>query len=239
MTRPSVVIDLTEDERGELERLARGRKVRRALSDRARIVLLAVEGLTNAQIGTVVGVTDQTARKWRNRFAAQRLDGLHDESRSGRPRRIEDDVAEVIRKTLEETPSDATHWSTRAMARATGYAPSTIHRIWQAFSLQPHRPETFKLSADPQFVDKVRDIVGLDADPPQHAMVLCVDDKSRLQAPDRARPLLPLRPGQVERRTRDDKRHGTPRSSRLSTPPPALSSDTATGATAARNSARS
>ena len=165
--RPWVEIKLTEDERSELERLARGRKVWRALSERAHIVLLAAEGQTNVQIGNVLGVTDQTARKWRSRFAEQRLDGLDDEPRSGRPRRIKDDnVAEVIRKTLEETPRDATHWSTRSMARSTGYAPSTIHRMWQAFSLQPHRSETFKLSADPYFVDKVRDIVGLYVDPP-------------------------------------------------------------------------
>ena len=208
--RPSVSIELTEDERSELERLTRGRKVWRALSDRAHIVLLAAEGLTSLQIGKTLGVTDQTARKWRNRFAEQRLDGLDDEPRCGRPRRIEDDkVAEVIRKTLEETPRDATHWSTRSMARATGYAPSTIHRMWQAFSLQPHRSETFKLSADPYFVDKVRDIVGLYVDPPQHALVLCVDEKSQVQALDRTQPLLPLRPGQVERRTHDYKRNGT------------------------------
>ena len=208
--RPSVEIKLTGDERSELERLARGRKVWRGLSDRAHIVLLAAEGLTNVQIGNVLGVTDQTARKWRNRFAEQRLDGLDDEPRSGRPRRIKDDnVAEVIRKTLEETPRDATQWSTRSMARATGYAPSTIHRMWQAFSLQPHRSKTFKLSADPYFVDKTRDIVVLYVDPPQHAMVLCVDEKSQVQALDRTQPLLPLRPGQVERRTHDYKRNGT------------------------------
>ena len=141
--RPSVEIELSGDERSELERLARGRKVWRSLSDRARIVLLAAEGLTNVQIGTVLGVANQTARKWRNRFAEHRMDGLDDEPRSGRPRRIDDDaVAEVVRKTLEEKPRDATQWSARSMARATGYAPSTIHRIWQAFSLQPHRSET-------------------------------------------------------------------------------------------------
>ena len=158
----------------------------------------------------MLGVTNQTARKWRNRFAEHRMDGLDDEPRPGRPRRIDDDaVAEVVRKTLEEKPCDATQWSARSMARATGYAPSTIHRIWQAFSLQPHRSETFKLSADPYFVDKVRDIVGLYVDPPQHAMVLCVDETSQVQALDRTQPLLPLRPGQVERRTHDDKRNGT------------------------------
>ena len=208
--RPSVEIKLTAEERHELERLARGRKVWRSLADRARIVLLAAEGLTNAQIGNALDVTDQTARKWRNRFAEHRLDGLADEPRPGRPRRIGDDaVAEVVRKTLEEKPRGATHWSTRSMAQATGYAPSTINRIWRAFSLQPHRSKTFKLSADPYFVDKTRDVVGLYVDPPQHAMVLCVDEKSQVQALDRTQPLLPLRPGQVERRTHDYKRHGT------------------------------
>ena len=208
--RPSVEIEVTAQERGELERLARGRKVWRGLSDRAQIVLLAATGLTNVQIGRALGVTDQTARKWRNRFAEHRLDGLVDEPRSGRPRRIDDAaVAEVVRKTLEEKPRDATHWSTRSMAQATGYAPSTINRIWRAFCLQPHRSETFKLSTDPYFVDKTRDIVGLYVDPPQHAMVLCVDEKSQVQALDRTQPLLPLRPGQVERRTHDYKRHGT------------------------------
>lgn len=208
--RPSVEIELTTEERSELERLARGRKVWRGLSDRAQIVLLAATGLTNVQIGRALDVTDQTARKWRNRFAEHRLDGLGDEPRSGRPRRIDDAaVAEVVRKTLEDKPRDATHWSTRSMAQATGYAPSTINRIWRAFCLQPHRSETFKLSRDPYFVDKTRDIVGLYVDPPQHAMVLCVDEKSQVQALDRTQPLLPLRPGQVERRTHDYKRHGT------------------------------
>jgi len=208
--RPSVEIELTTEERSELERLARGRKVWRGLSDRAQIVLLAATGLTNVQIGRALDVTDQTARKWRNRFAEHRLDGLVDEPRSGRPRRTDDAaVAEVVRKTLEEKPRDATHWSTRSMAQATGYAPSTINRIWRAFCLQPHRSETFKLSKDPYFVDKTRDIVGLYVDPPQHAMVLCVDEKSQVQALDRTQPLLPLRPGQVERRTHDYKRHGT------------------------------
>ena len=209
--RPSVEIKLTEDERSELERLARGRKVWRALSERAHIVLLAAEGQTNVQIGNVLGVTDQTARKWRNRFAEQRLDGLDDEPRSGRPRRIKDDnVAEVIRKTLKETPRDATHWSTRSMARSTGYAPSTIHRMWQAFSLQPHRSETFKLSADPYFVDKVRDIVGLYVDPPQHAMVLSAWTRSPRFRPWIApSPCCRCGPGQVERRTHDYKRNGT------------------------------
>ena len=142
--------------------------------------------------------------------AEHRLDGLYDEPRSGAPRKIGDErIAEIIGRTLEETPPGGTHWSLRSMARAVGYAPSTIHRIWQAFGLQPHRSETFKLSADPLFVEKVRDIVGLYLSPPERALVLCVDEKSQIQALDRSRPLLPMRPGQVERRTHDYMRHGT------------------------------
>ena len=163
-----------------------------------------------AKVASAVGVTVLTVAKWRKRFVERGLDGLADEPRSGRPRSIsDDDVAEVVRKTLEETPADATHWSLRSMASAVGYSPSTIHAIWKAFSLKPHRSETFKLSKDPWFVDKVRDIVGLYVDPPQHAMVLCVDEKSQVQALDRTQPLLPLRPGQAERRTHDYKRNGT------------------------------
>ena len=160
--RRSVEIKLSGAERSELERLARGRKVWRALSDRAHFVLLAAEELTNVQIANTLGINNLTAMKWRNRFAEHGMDELQDEPRPGRPRRIDDDaVAEVVlRKTLEEKPRDATHWSTRSMARETGYAPSTIHRIWQAFSLQPHRSETFKSSADPYFVDKTCDIEG-------------------------------------------------------------------------------
>ncbi len=148
--------------------------------------------------------------KWRRRFAERRLDGLYDEPRPGAPRQIGDDeIAAVIRRTLEETPADATHWSLRSMARAVGHAPSTIHRIWRAFGLQPHRSETFKLSSDPFFVEKVRDIVGLYMAPPERALVPCVDEKSQIQALDRTQPLLPMRPGQAERRSHDDTRHGT------------------------------
>ena len=205
--RRSVEIKLSGAERKELQRLARGRKIWRGLSDRAHIVLLAAEGLNNVQIASTLGINNLTARKWRNRFAEHGMDGLQDEPRPGRPRRIDDDaVAEVVRKTLEEKPRDATHWSTRSMSRETGYAPSTIHRIWQAFSLQPHRREPFKLSADPYSVAKVRDVVGLYVDPPKHAMVLCVDEKSQVQALDRTQP---LRPEQIGRRTHDYRRNGT------------------------------
>ena len=155
-------------------------------------------------------MTRQTVRAWRERFARARLDGLSDEPRCGAPRKIGDDQIEaIIVKTLEQKPANATHWSTRDMARASGVSTSSVHRIWRAFSLQPHRVETFKLSTDPQFVEKVRDIVGLYLDPPQKALVICVDEKSQIQALDRTQPLLPMRPGQVERRSHDYERHGT------------------------------
>jgi transposase len=165
------------------------------MARRARIVLAAAAGLENKAICVEVGADANTVSKWRRRFAAGRLDGLLDEPRPGTPRKIGDDeIAETIRLTLEARPSDATHWSLRSMAKAVGHAPSTIHRIWRAFGLQPHRTETFKLSNDPLFVDKVREIVGLDLSPPDRALVLCVDEKSQIQALDRTQPLLPMRP---------------------------------------------
>jgi transposase len=177
---------------------------------RAEIVLLAAAGTSNVRIGERLGITRVTVTTWRNRFAQQRLDGLLDEPRPGAPRKIGDEkIADVVTTTLETMPPAATHWSTRSMARASGLSVSTVHRIWRAFSLQPHRSETFKLSTDPLFVEKVRDIVGLYLDPPDRALVLCVDEKSQIQALDRTQPLLPLRPGQAERRTHDYKRHGT------------------------------
>ena len=210
MGRSAVAIELTAGERGELEGLAGRRRTAQGLARRARIVLLAAEGLQNMAIAVELGADQNTVGKWRNRFARDRLQGLHDEPRPGAPRKIGDDaIAETIRLTLEATPPDATHWSLRSMAKAVGYAPSTIHRIWRAFSLQPHRTETFKLSSDPMFVEKVRDIIGLYLDPPDRALVLCVDEKSQIQALDRTQPMLPLRPGQVERRTHDYRRHGT------------------------------
>ena len=206
----AVAIVLSDAERRELEGLAGRRKTAQGLARRARIVLSAAAGLQNKQIVERLGIDANTVSKWRRRFAERRCAGLYDEPRSGAPRKIGDDaIAETIRKTLEETPPDATHWSLRSMARATGYAPSTIHRLWKAFALQPHRSETFKLSTDPLFVDKVRDIVGLYLAPPERALVLCVDEKSQIQALDRSQPLLPMRPGQPERRTHDYKRHGT------------------------------
>jgi transposase len=210
MGKPAVAIELNEAERRELEALARAQKTGQALARRARIVLAAAAGLENKAICAEVGAEANTVGKWRRRFAEHRLDGLYDEPRPGTPRKIGDDaVAETIRLTLETTPRDATHWSLRSMARTTGYAPSTIHRMWRAFGLQPHRTESFKLSSDPLFVDKVRDIVGLYMAPPQRALVLCVDEKSQIQALDRSQPVLPMRPGQAERRTHDYTRHGT------------------------------
>jgi len=210
MGKSAVSIDLTASERAELESLAGRRRTAQGLARRARIVLAAAGGLENQVIARRIGADVNTVGKWRRRFAEHRIDGLHDEPRPGAPRQIGDrEIAETIRLTLETTPRGATHWSLRAMAEAVGHAPSTIHRIWKAFGLQPHRVETFKLSTDPQFVEKVRDIVGLYLAPPEHALVLCVDEKSQIQALDRTQPLLPMRPGQVERRSYDYTRHGT------------------------------
>ena len=227
MARVAVTISLSDDERAELEALSRRRKTSQGLARRARIVLAAAEGLENKEIAVRLEASADTVGKWRRRYAAEGLDGLYDEPRPGAPRQIGDDaIAEVVRLTLEETPPDATHWSLRSMARASGHAPSTIHRIWRAFGLQPHRSETFKLSSDPFFVEKVRDIVGLYLAPPDRALVLCVDEKSQIQAlTDRSHwPLLPMRPErrQAERRSRYDyKRHrrSRPLSSRPSTSP--------------------
>ena len=208
--RIAVAIELSALERRELEGLARRRRTAQGLARRARIVFLAAEGLENKVIAARLGAAQDTVGKWRRRFAERRLDGLYDEPRPGAPRRIGDDaIAETVRRTLEETPPDATHWSLRSMARSVGYAPSTIHRIWRAFGLQPHRSETFKLSSDPFFVEKVRDIVGLYLAPPERALVLCVDEKSQIQALDRSQPLFPMCPGQAERRSHDYVRHGT------------------------------
>lgn len=206
----AVSIKLSEAERHELEVRSRRRKIARADAMRSEIILCAADGLTNIVIAERLGVSRLTVATWRKRFAAKGLAGLSDEPRPGTPRPIGDDkIAEVVTKTLETMPTDATHWSTRSMAKASGVSVSTVHRIWQAFSLQPHRSETFKLSTDPLFVEKVRDIIGLYLTPPARALVLCVDEKTQIQALDRKQPLLPLRPGQAERRSHDYKRHGT------------------------------
>jgi transposase len=173
-------------------------------------VLAAARGMSNQDIADKLGVCAHTAGTWRKRFARDGMEGLYDEPRPGAPRQIGDDkIAATIRKTLETRPQGATHWSLRTMAEAVGHAPSTIQRIWQAFGLQPHRSETFKLSADPLFVEKVRDIVGLYLSPPERAVVLCIDEKSQVQTLNRTQPLLPMRPGQIKRHIHDYTRHGT------------------------------
>ncbi|OLB94258.1 MAG: IS630 family transposase [Candidatus Rokubacteria bacterium 13_1_40CM_68_15] len=208
--RPSSPLTLTDEERHALERWARRPTTAQALAQRARLVLACAAGKTNTRVAHELRVTKQTVGKWRSRFLAQRADGLLDEPRPGAPRTIADaQVEQVVALTLETMPRDATHGSTRAMAARCGLSQSTVSRIWRAFGLQPHRTETFKLSKDPLFIEKVRDIVGLDLNPPDRALVLCVDEKSPIQALDRTQPLLPMRPGQVERRTHDYVRHGT------------------------------
>jgi transposase len=208
--RPVEALILTAEERGYLERQVRRHRVTRSLSERCRIVLRCAEGVQSKQVAAELGICEHTVGKWRRRFLRERIDGLLDEPRAGRPRSIGDDaVAAVIERTLQTLPADATHWSIRSMAAATGHSHTTIRRIWNAFGLQPHRAETFKLSSDPLFVDKVRDIVGLYLSPPTHALVLCVDEKSQIQALDREQPVLPMMPGMPERRTHNYVRHGT------------------------------
>lgn len=208
--RPKAELVLSDAERSELERLSRRPKTAQAIALRANIVLACAEGITNKEAAAKLGIAIGTVGKWRQRFISQRLEGLSDEPRPGQPRKISDeDVERVIAMTLESTPADATHWSTRSMAKACGLNQTAVSRIWRAFALQPHRVETFKLSKDPYFIEKVRDVVGLYLDPPEKAVVLCVDEKSQIQALDRSQPLLPLRPGQAERRTHDYRRHGT------------------------------
>jgi transposase len=206
----AIAVVLTDEERAQLEAWARRPKSAQALATRSRIVLAAEEGGSNVEVGARLGLSRSTVRKWRNRFAAQRLDGLLDEPRPGRPRTITDDQVEaVITLTLESTPTDATHWSTRSMAAESGLTQSAVSRIWRAFGLQPHRQDTWKLSKDPQFVDKVKDVVGLYLAPPERAVVLCVDEKSQIQALDRTAPTLPMLPGTPQRATHDYQRHGT------------------------------
>ncbi len=206
----AAAIELSDDERACLEAWTRRTTSAQGLARRARIVLGAADGRSNTEIAERVGVSRPTVAKWRSRFAGRRLDGLVDEPRPGRPRTITDDqVEEVVVKTLETTPKDATHWSTRSMAAEAGLTQNAILRIWQAFGLQPHRCETFKLSKDPLFVDKIHDVVGLYLNPPERAVVLCVDEKSQIQALDRTAPILPMLPGTPQRATHDYKRHGT------------------------------
>lgn len=208
--RPKLPLNLTEEERNQLQSLAHRARSQSLLARRARVVLACGEGLDNKSVARKVRVSLGMVGKWRSRFLKTRMEGLYDEPRPGAPRKVSDaEVEQVVIQTLESTPRGQTHWSTRGLAKATGLSRMTISRIWQAFGLQPHRSETFKLSPDPLLIEKVRDIVGLYMNPPDHALVLCIDEKSQIQALDRTQPLLPLRPGQAERRTHDYKRHGT------------------------------
>jgi transposase len=209
--RPKAPLTLTDDERQTLQRWGRRAKTAQALALRAKIVLACADGATNQQVAEQLGVWPQTVGKWRGRFVRQRLEGLSDAPRPGRPRTIADErVEQVLTKTLEEPPPNHdSHWSTRSMARATGLSQTAVARIWRAFGLKPHLQATWKLSTDPQFIDKVRDIVGLYLDPPQAALVLCVDEKSQIQALDRTAPSLPILPTTPARRTHDSVRNGT------------------------------
>jgi len=194
----------------ELKRLAQQSRSQRALSFRARIILQCASGKSNAAVARQLKTTGFTVGFWRKRFIAGGIDRLWDEPRPGAPRQIgDDDVERVVKLTLEATPKAATHWSTRGLAEKTGLSQSAISRIWRAFGLQPHRSQTFQLSSDPLLVEKVRDIVGLYMNPPDHALVLCVDEKSQIQALNRTQPILPMQPGQAERRSHDYQRHGT------------------------------
>ncbi len=203
-------LSVTDDERSQLQTWVRRPKTSQRLALRARIVLAAAEGSSNTEIAEAMGITLPTVGKWRQRFLEDRLDGLADEPRPGTPRSLTDtQIEEAITKTLETKPANATHWSTRSLAKTLGLSQTAVSRIWRAFGLQPQRADTFKLSADPFFIEKVRDVVGLYLNPPERAIVLCVDEKSQVQALDRTQPLLPMTPGQAERGTHDYERHGT------------------------------
>jgi transposase len=209
--RPKVALILTDDERVRLDSLAHRSRTAPHLARRARIILTCAEGHDNKVVAKRLRLSQTTVCKWRTRFVRERLDGLSDEPRPGAPRRVTDEQVErVIVRTLEDMPRGATPWSIRGMAKARGLGRTTVQPIWRACGLQPHRSETFQLSTDPLLIEKVRDIVGLYMQPPTHAVVFCVDEKAQIQALDRTQPVLPMRPGQVERRTPDDRRHGTP-----------------------------
>lgn len=207
--RPKKALELTADEREKLVLLSRRPKSSQALAMRARIVLHCAEGLANDKVAQKLGVTRSTVGKWRERFCLRRLEGLLDEPRPGAPRSISDEqVEDVVTRTLESMPDHSTHWSTRLMAQKAGLSQTAVVRIWHAFGLQPHRVENFKFSKDPQFVEKVRDIAGLYMSPPDNAIVLCVDEKSQVQALNRTQPILPLGPGVPARQSHDYERHG-------------------------------
>jgi transposase len=208
--RPKQALILTDEERDRLQSLAHRARSQPLLARRARLVLACAEGLDNKTVARKMRASLGMVGKWRSRFLKARLEGLYDEPRPGAPRKVSDaQIERVVIQTLESTPRGQTHWSTRGLAKASGLSRMTVSRIWRAFGLQPHRSDTFKLSPDPLLIEKVRDIVGLYMNPPDHALVLCVDEKTQIQALDRTQPLLPLRPGQLERRTHDYKRHGT------------------------------
>ena len=221
MRGKAVEVVLSDEERAFLEAHVRKHKAPRSLSDRCRIILLCAEGLRSREIARRTGVHEHTVGKWRRRFAERRVAGLSDEHRSGRPRTVTDDkVAEVVERTLTTMPKDATHWSVRSMAERTGVSHTTVHRIWSAFSLKPHRSETSRLSTDPLFVDKVQDIVGPCMAPPDRAVVLCVDEKSQIQALDRTQPVLPMAPGRPSGEPTTASATARRRSSPRSTSPP-------------------
>jgi putative transposase len=208
--RPKTAIVLTADERTQLQSLATSRTLPHALVARAKLVLWAAEGNSNTEIAERLQFSKPTVGKWRQRFQQHRLSGLYDELRPGRPRSIEDDqVAALLNRTLSRRPSSSTHWSVRQAAKVSGISKSTVHRLFQTFAVQPHRTRSFKISTDPFFIEKVRDIVGLYLNPPDHALVLCVDEKSQIQALNRTQPVLPMGLGSVEGVTHDYVRHGT------------------------------
>ncbi len=210
MGRPKATLVLSPMQREQLKSMASSRSLPAGLVGRARIILMSASGKTNQQIARQLGMANATVGKWRRRFLERDVTGLHDELRPGRPRPISDErVAQLVRKTLETKPKEGTQWSLRQMARQTRLSKSTVHRIWQAFGLEPHRQRHFKLSTDPFFVEKVRDIVGLYLDPPENTVVLCVDEKSQIQALERTQPMLPMGIGYVEGVTHDYRRHGT------------------------------
>lgn len=208
--RPKAELNIAAEERAELERLARRMRTNRHLALRAKIILRCAEGLTNIDVGKALKVSNATVGKWRKRFNEHRVEGLYDEPKPGRPREITDEAVEaVVVKTLEEKPKGRTHWSTRKMAQAAGISHTTVGRIWRTFGLKPHVVRSFKISDDPLFIEKVRDVVGLYVDPPDHAVVFCVDEKPQIQALERAQPILPMDFGMPERQTHNYIRRGT------------------------------